>query len=387
VDRFVIGVVIEPIRHEFNFTDTELGAIGGLAHALAYSVFVLPVGWLLDRTNRVRLLSAMLGIWSLVTSLGAFATGYWYLFLMRMGVGAAESASSPAAQSLVASIFPLKTRTSAMGLVFSGTAIGTGAVFAVGGPVADHWGWRAVFLIAGLPGVLLAIFMWIVLPEPPRSSDGNKVSAAVPMWHSVKFFFSSRPAFFATLGSTIVAMNVASIWTWTAPILIREQGFSLSQAGIIIGIAAGVVKFGSSILSGFLGDIIAKGRVSRLWIVPSVALLLSVVAGFGITAAPTQAIAIALVMMLGFSMGSHYAAPKTIVMTVAPENMRGSIGAVEQLMINLVGVAIGPLLTGMISDYLGGKDSVSLAFWYAATGVPDTERKAPVAGDSEPRAA
>jgi predicted MFS family arabinose efflux permease len=385
VDRFVIGVVIEPIRHEFNFTDTELGAIGGVAHAIAYSACVLPVGWLLDRTNRVKLLSAMLAIWSLVTAVGALATGFWFLFLMRMGVGAAESASSPATQSLVASIFPLKQRAGAMGLVFSGTAVGTGLVFAVGGPVADHWGWRAVFLIAGLPGLLLAALMWFKLAEPPRSAERRSVDAPETMWRAARFFFTSRPAFFATMGSMIAAMNIASIWTWTAPILIREHGFSLATAGLVIGVAAGVLKFASSILSGFLGDIIARGRINRLWIVPSVALLLTVPIGFGLTMISSQIAAIALVLALGITMGAHYAAPKTIVMSVTPENMRGSVAAVEQLVINLVGVSIGPLVTGMISDYLGGDDSVSLAmavtlslnvfaglaFWFSTRGIPD----------------
>src|ERR1700722_12827417 len=102
IDRYMIAVVLEPIRHEFHLTDTQLGALGGIAHAMSYSVFVLPVGWLLDRTSRVRLLSLMLAFWSGLTALGALATGYWSLFLVRLGVGAAESASSPGSQSLIA---------------------------------------------------------------------------------------------------------------------------------------------------------------------------------------------------------------------------------------------------------------------------------------------
>ncbi|MFZ1743049.1 MAG: MFS transporter, partial [Pontixanthobacter sp.] len=380
---FVIGVVIEPIKHEFHLTDTELGAVGGLAHAIAYSAFVLPVGWLLDRTNRVKLLAAMLGIWSMITALGALATGFWFLFLMRMGVGAAESASSPASQSLVASIFPIKERAGAMGLVFAGTAVGTGFVFAIGGPIAEYYGWRAVFLVVGVPGVLLALFMWFFLAEPPRSAEGDAVEQPAPMLHACKFFFSSRPAFFATMGSMIVAMNIASIWTWTAPILIREQGFSLAYAGVIIGIAAGLIKFAASILSGFLGDRIAKGRINRLWIVPAIALVLTVPIGFGISFAPNQYVAVALVMALGLTMGAHYAAPKTIVMSVTQPNMRGSVAAVEQLVINLFGVSVGPLITGAISDYLGGDVSLAmaatlsfnifaaLAFWYSTGAMPD----------------
>lgn len=387
VDRYVISVVIEPIRHAFDLTDTQLGAVGGLAHAIAYSVFVLPVGWLLDRTNRVKLLAGMLGLWSCITAMGAFATGFWYLFIMRMGVGAAESASSPASQSLVASLFPLKERASAMGLVFSGTALGTGLIFAIGGLVAEHWGWRAVFLIAGVPGILLALVMWLTMKEPPRSVEGSKMEKPPPMWKVGLFVFKSPPIIFVTIGSTIAAMSVGSVWTWITPILIRQQDFSLAQAGLIVGVAAGVVKFASTVFSGFLGDWIAKGRIERLWIVPTGALTLSVPVAFGLAIAPSQWVAVVLVMVLGLFLGTHYAAPKTVVMSVAPAHMRGSVAAIEQLAINLIGVAIGPLVTGIISDRLGGENSVgwalaatlslnligALCFWLAMRGAASAE--------------
>lgn len=361
LDRFVIGVVIEPLRHEFHFSDAQLGAIAGTAHAIGFSICVLPVGWLMDRTNRVKFLAVMLTIWSTVTALGAFAMGYWHLFLMRVIVGAAESSTSAGTQSLVASFFPVNQRASAMGLVYSGLAIGTGLAFVIGGFVAQHWGWRAVFLIVGAPGLLLGAFLWFKFKEPPRAAEGDEASEPVPMWQVAKFFVRSRSVLFNTIGLAIVAMNVASVWIWISPILIREQGFSLGQAGLVVGIAAGVLKFASASLSGFLGDWIAKGRVDRLWIVPSIALTLSVPIAFGISFAPSPAIAAGLVFLLGLTLGTHYGAPKAAIMTATPASMRGSVAAMQELAANLVGAAIGPLLTGIISDKLGGEDSVSLA--------------------------
>jgi predicted MFS family arabinose efflux permease len=361
VDRYVIAVIIEPLRHAFDMSDTELGAVGGLAHALAYSAFVLPVGWLMDRTSRVKLLAFMLGIWSAMTAIGALATGFWFLFIMRMGVGAAETASSPGAQSLVASLFPLKNRASAMGVVFSGTAVGTGLVFAVGGPVAANWGWRAVFLMAGIPGILLALLMWRYMPEPSRNAHGGAVDAPVPMRRVALLFLKTPPLIWVSMGSTIAAMNVASIWVWITPILIRQHSVSLAKAGLIVGIAAGVLKFASGFLSGFLSDWIAKGRVNRLWIVPSAAMTLCAPISLGIALSPSPTVAVILVMCLGLCLGTHYAAPKTVIMTVAPDNVRGSVAAIEQLMVNLIGVAVGPFITGIVSDRLGGANAVGLA--------------------------
>jgi predicted MFS family arabinose efflux permease len=388
VDRFVISVVIEPIRHEFSLSDTQLGALGGMAHALAYSIFVLPIGWLLDRTNRVRLLAVMLGLWSALTMLGALATSYWHLFAMRMGVGGAEAATSPSIQSLVASLFPAKTRASAMGVVFSGVAIGTGVIFAIGGTIADAWGWRYVFLVAGLPGVILAFVMWFVLKEPPRrSGKGGVVEKAPPLRKSIAFVLKSPPIMFSIVGLTLASMSVASVWTWIAPIMVRQHGFSLAQAGFIIGLSAGLVKFGSTFLSGFAADFIAKGRVDRLWIVPSCALVLSLPVAAGVVFVPAQWLVIVFVMILGLTLGTHYATPRAVIVSVTPEHMRGSVASIEQLFVNLLGAGMGPLITGMISDRLGGDNSVGLAlvatlsinvvaalcFWLASRGARDVE--------------
>ena len=388
VDRFVISVVIEPVRHEFGLSDTQLGALGGIAHALAYSLFVLPIGWLLDRTNRVRLLSLMLAIWSGLTMLGALATGYWHLFAMRMGVGAAEAATSPSIQSLIASLFPAKSRASAMGVVFSGVAIGTGLIFAVGGVISDTWGWRYVFLIAGLPGIILAVVMWFVLKEPPRrTSKGAALEKPPTLPQSIAFVLKSRAIMLSVLGLTLASMSVASVWTWITPILVRQQGFSLAQAGFIIGLSAGVVKFGSTFLSGFLADWIAKGRIDRLWIVPSCALVLSLPVTAGVVFASVQWLVVAFVLVLGFTLGTHYSTPRAVIVSVTPEHMRGSVASIEQLFVNLFGAGMGPLITGLISDRLGGEDSVGMAliatlsinlvaalcFWLSARGARDVE--------------
>lgn len=361
LDRYVFGVVIEPLREEFGFTDAQLGAIGGTAHAIGFCACVLPVGWLMDRTNRVKLLAFMLGVWSLVSALGALAIGYWSLFLMRTIVGAAESATSAGTQSLVASIFPIKQRASAMGLVYSGLAIGTGLAFLVGGFVAQHFGWREVFLVVGIPGLLLAFYMWVRFPEPARNAQNEEVGHAIPMLQVGRFCLRSRVVSFNTIGLAIAAMNIASIWIWITPILVREHGFGLASAGLIVGISAGVLKFASTALSGFLADWVARGRVDRLWIVPSCALTLSVPIAFGIAFAPSPWIAAGLVFALGLMMGTHYSAPKAAIMTATPPHMRGSVAAIQELVANLFGAALGPLITGLISDKLGGPNSVSLA--------------------------
>ncbi len=247
-----------------------------------------------------------------------------------------------------------------MGVVFSGTSIGTGLVFALGGPIAEQWGWRYVFLLTGIPGIMLALLMWFRFPDPPRHADHSPAVAPAPMREVARLFLRSRPILLTSIGSTIAAMNIVSVWTWISPIMIREQGFSLAEAGALVGFSAGVLKFASGFLSGFLGDWIARGRLNRLWIVPAISLVLTAPISLGIALAPSPFIAAALVMLLGLMLGTNNAAPKTVIMTVAPVNMRGSVASMTQLMINLVGASLGPLITGIISDRLGG-DNIGLA--------------------------
>lgn len=360
LDRYVFGVVLEPIKNEFHFSDTQMGALAGSAHAIGFTLFVLPVGYLLDRANRVKMLSTMLAVWSTVTALCALATGYGSLFLMRAIVGAAESTTSAGTQSLVSSSFPVKMRASAMGMVYSGLAVGTGLAFVIGGYVAQHYGWREVFLIVGVPGVLLGLLMWFKFPEPVRDADNVEQAHAAPMWDVFKFFIRSRPVLFNSIGLAIVAMNIATVWVWITPVLVREQHVSLAWAGAVVGFAAGVMKFASAVLSGFLSDWIAKGRVDRMWIVPSIALTLSAPIALSISIAPNPTVAAVLVALLGLTLGTHYGSPKASMMTATPAQMRGSVGAMQELAANAFGALLGPLITGAINDQLGGK-SISLA--------------------------
>jgi len=358
----LIAAVIEPLRNEFHLTDTQLGALGGFAHAIAFATFVLPVGWLLDRVNRIRLLSTMLAIWSTITALGALATGYWHVFMVRMGVGAAESASAPATQSLVASLFPVKERASALGVVFSGLAIGTGLAFAIGGAVSDLWGWRAVFLIVGFPGLLLAAFMWFFVEEPPRTHAQDDAAAEAPPMLEVLAFVARSPQVALTIaGLTVATISSASIWVWTTPVLVRQHGMSLTEAGLIVGTAAGLMKFISTAAGGFLADRLAAGRVDRLWIVPSCALGFSAPVCLAMGFTESSSVVIALVWTLGLTMGAHYSAPKAVIASVTPSHMRGVVAGVQELAINLVGGGFGPLLTGFISDLIGGRDSAGRA--------------------------
>jgi hypothetical protein len=239
--------------------------------------------------------------------------GYRYLFLVRMGVGGAESASSSGSQSLIASLFPVKERSSAMGVVFSGLAIGRGIAFAAGGAAAQPWGWRSVFLLAGIPGLLLTGFMWLLFKETPRiHAQDKEVGPAPPMWEVAAFFARNHPILFScrrphsrhhVLG---IRVDLDHARSGAAARHATNEGW-LDRLH-----ASGLMKSISTAGSEFLADWLARGRIDRIWIVPTCALTLSFPVCVAMEMAPSAWFVTLLVMLLGMTMGTHYSAPKGV---------------------------------------------------------------------------
>lgn len=363
VDRNIVSAVVEPIKREFTLTDRAMGALSGLAHAVAFAVAVLPMGWGVDRMNRIRLLAGLLAVWSGMTALSGLAGSYWGLLLARSGVGAAEAGSSPACMSLISDLFPPSRRASAIGMFYLSTAFGTGLVFLVGAAVAHNFGWRTMFFAAGLPGLMLAALLLMVLSEPKR---GGFESAPAPsqgvsfaaVWRHVQ---AHRSVTLLTLAIMMAAMLMSSLWTWTASFLIRLHGLDLQRAGLIVALVAGVAQAIGSAVAGPVADRLAHGMPSRLAIVPTVMLICAVAAGLGMVLVPELHWTLACALLMGFMLGGWLGPGYGLLMTLTPAPMRGRVMAGSQLMTNLIGVGLGPLLTGALSDLIGGPGSLRWA--------------------------
>ena len=168
IDRAVPSVIVEPLKAEFGLSDGQLGFLTGFAYSIPYALAALPAGWLIDRLDRRALLSATAAIWSLLTMAGATAQNFLTLVLARMGVGATEAPASPGSLSLIGDMFPKERRTTAISLYYAGTATGQMITFLVGGWLLLHFSWRALFLIAGVPGLILALLLFFTCREPKR---------------------------------------------------------------------------------------------------------------------------------------------------------------------------------------------------------------------------
>jgi predicted MFS family arabinose efflux permease len=367
VDRQIISVVMEPIRHEFNASDKMLGATA-LGYSIAFALTCLPVGWLIDRTRRVRLLAALLAAWSGLTALSGFATSFVFLLLARAGVGAAEAGASPTIISLISDYFEPRRRSFAIGVCYMSTAFGVSASFLIGSLVASAHGWRAAFWVAGIPGLLLAGAIVSTLREPERgasdsSEDSTGVSVVPPLFGALAHIRRDRALLHLTIAITLSALVFASLWIWCGSILIRFHRFSLPEVGRLVAVG-GLFQAAGSWLGGYLGQYAAKRSTANFGYVAAICAFMAV--PFGIVFALSTSTVGAVIGVCGMSLfnGGWTGPGFGLVVTVAPAPVRGIVVAFIQLFVNLIGAGVGPFLTGAMSDSMPGglQGAVSLTF-------------------------
>jgi MFS family permease len=367
VDRGVISVVAEPLKEAFDLSDSQIGALGGLAYSLPYALFVLPMGWLVDRVNRRVLLSSTVTVWSLCTTFSAFAGSYMSLLAARVGVGAAEAPASPASLSLIADIFPKRQRSTAVGIYYSGAAVGQFVIFVLGGWILLNYSWREVFLIAGVPGLILACLLFFTTSEPVRGkfddvqkerAQSGRVLGGPSVRETIKEIFLEPALRYALLANTFSTGVQYSLMVWLVSFLVRIHGLTVSEAAIWVGVGMGVTMSLGSLLVGPIADRFSKGDAARLAIIPTLATATALLAGLVMTLAPSFAWAIGGLIAVAFSAGFFIATGYSMILSLAAPDVRGTTLATGKLLSVLIGGGLIPLMTGMISDAVGGDDSL-----------------------------
>lgn len=361
VDRSLISVVMEPIRREFYLTDAQLGFLAGLAFGIPYALASLPFGLLIDRVNRRWFLASMLALWSALTGLCGLAQNYMQLLGLRMLVGVAE-AGFPAAQSMISDYFSARRRPMALGVFMSGGSVAFILSFALGGWVADTYGWRAVFFAAGPPGIFVALLFFLTVREPERGRMDGAVrqpdARAPSFWQAVRFLMAS-PAFrHLFMGYALVAATTASFWSWIGSLLIRIHGLDVREAGMYIAFGAGVFGFVGALLGAAITARLArKGLRSVMTFIAAMSILLS---PFGIAMALASSFtAVVACMVVTSILKSCYTGPaQGIILSLAKTRMRGVAASLVNVAGTLLGFGVGPLLAGSISYLLGGGNSI-----------------------------
>lgn len=355
IDRVIMQTLGQVIKEDLQLTDLQLGLLGGLSFALLYSTLGLPIARLAERRSRINIISASVFIFSVMAALCGLAQNVWQLFLYRIGVGIGEAGVQPPAISLIGDHFPPKGRGRAIATTQLGTA--AGAVFGafIGGWIAQAYGWRAAVISLAVPGIVLAIAFKMTLREPPRGMS-DEVAAEVgeepPPFRAVMRRLGSKPTFWHMMMGLGLTMATTYGWgAFTTPYAMRVFGITVADAGLIYALIAGVAGGSGLLISGFTIDWISRRDQRWYAWLPALGLTLAVPCMLTALAMPSVWLFVAAVMCGNLFTFFHQ--PPTIVtlQNMVTARMRASAAFVFFFVNTLVGVGLGPPITGFFSDF------------------------------------
>lgn len=356
IDRQILSILLPAIKAEFGVDDWVLGFLAGSAFALFYATLGVPIAVLADRGNRRNLIAAALAIWSGMTALSGFAANIVQLALARIGVGIGEAGLSPAAHSMIADYYPPRQRSTAMGIFTLGISAGIMIAYLAGGWVADNIGWREAFLIVGLPGLLLALIVRMTVREPDRGqSESLQDDGERPGILDVARFLSRRPSFiYISVGAGLASFAGYAVASFFPTFLLRSHGMSLTDIGLYLGLVLGIAGGLGFAGGGFVGD--RLGRKGQRFALLGVAGATIVGWLFAITVYISNDTALVLVLFVvpAVFSNSYLAVTLAHTQSMVGLRMRGVASAIMLFILNIIGLGLGPQVTGILSDLLAG---------------------------------
>jgi multidrug resistance protein len=351
VDRQILGVLLEPIGQEFHLPDSMLGLLSGIAFAAFYAVLGIPIAVLADRFNRRNIIVICIAIFSVMTTLCGAAANFLQLFLARIGVGIGEAGTMPASQSILSDLYPVEERPSAMGLLAAGGNIGLMLGLLIGGWVNEWYGWRTAFLVAAVPGMLLAVTIYFTVPEPTRRDLAQPRARWLrETWNGIALVGRILSVRRFVLGGTLYGMAAYGIHTWMPVYYIRYHGLSTGEAGTAISIIVGVLGGIGAVAGGVYCARLSRRDLRWNGWVPALAIFLSVPLLIAMLITNNTWAALGLFIVPGI-LSSVYAGPTwAIIQELVPPQRRAIAASVYMLVYNLIGLGLGPLAVGILSD-------------------------------------
>jgi MFS family permease len=393
-DRQILASIIEPLRHDWGLSDTQLGWLV-TSFTLLYAMVGLPLGRLADTWRRNLLLAAGLSFWSALTFLSGLTRNFWQLFVARLGVGIGEASCAPAATSMIGDLYPPQQRARAMSIFMLGLPAGVALSYLVGGAVAQHYGWRAVFFLAGVPGIILSLAI-LLMPEVRRGQfEPEKLNAETqrtseiaekkhkalrplpPQRLCVELFSSLAlgpvlriPAMRWIILSGLLHNFIMYAFTFFLPsLLIRYYGTTVQTAGWISALVIGTVGALGMLAGGWLGDAARRRKAHGRMLVATVAVAIAAPAGF--LALQWNLPGFVLLQALAaFLMYTYYPTVYATIHDLIEPQLRGRAMSIYFFAMYTLGASLGPVATGRLSDYLARTTTRAAALHQAMYLVP-----------------
>ncbi len=383
VDRSILTLLAEPIKQEFQVSDTMIGLLSGPAFGLFYSVLGIPIARLADRSVRRNVLVVCLTIWSAMTAVCGLALNFWQLMAARIGVAVGEAGGSPPSHSMISDMFPQAQRATALGIYALGIPVGSMFGALAGGWINEALSWRAAFLVVGLPGLLLAVVVRLTLREPPRGGSEPRMPASavadaaeqahvetseahpnavtdMPTVAEVMRTLWSRRSFrFMALAAGFHGFVGYGVGAFIPAMFMRVHGMGSADVGTAMFFQGFAGIFGT-FSAGFLAD--RLGRRDPRWYMwlPAIAALLSVPFSF-MAYLWSDATAALWIYAIPNILGAYYLAPSfAMTQGLVGVRMRALAAAVLLFMLTIIGLCLGPFLVGVMSDYIAANSDVGV---------------------------
>ena len=389
IDRTLIAVVAQPIIESFQLTDAQWGLLYGPPFAIFYAIMGLPIALWADRSNRVHIISLCIVLWSIMTALCGVALGFVSLLMFRIGVAIGEAGCTPPANSLIGDYFIARKRATALGVYSMGVTLGSVLANVFGGPIAQmegsdvgtwldgtvlswlfsglEWatieGWRVAFVVVGLPGVLVALLVWLTIKEPPRgySDPPDRGADAAPGWSDTFAELKRKPSFWwMAIAASLVAFVGYGLISFQAPFLQREHGLSVRDAALQFGAPLSLMAAAGTFLGGYFTErLTARLPTAMAW-VPAVGITLAVPAYI---AAFFSSDLFWVFVFWGIGAVFHYSylgAQYNIGQGVVSNRSRATAIAVLLILVSLIGNGIGPYFVGFMSDFFMQQELLTL---------------------------
>jgi predicted MFS family arabinose efflux permease len=357
IDRQVLAILLLPIKQELQASDTEMGFLVGFAFVIFYTFAGIPIARWADRTSRRSVIALGLAVWSAMTAASGLARSFAQLALARVGVGIGEAAGSPPAHSLLSDYFPPERRATALSIYATGVYIGAMIAFLAGGYIREHFGWRLVFLLVGLPGIPLALLVRMTVRELPRGFSESQPADTreVGTGEVIRFLLSRRSFLYIAAGASCQSLGGYAILSWGPAFLERVHQMGAVEIGTWLGLSVGLGGTAGAYLGGRLAD--RLGARNECWYMrlPAIQALLGVpfVAGFLLL----DSAELALVSFFPFYFVANMYIGPMLAMTqgLVKLRMRATASAILLFILNMVGLGAGSLVVGLLNDQLAGR--------------------------------
>ena len=355
MDRNILNILLIPIQNEIGASDTAMGLLTGTAFAAVYATAASPLSRIADKGNRRSLLAAALAVWSGATALCGLASSYLHLLLARVGVAGGEAAANPAIMSMISDMYPPNRRATAIGATLIGTGVGVFMGAAFGGYISDTIGWRTAFVVVGLPGIFIALVIWLTVPEPVRgaSEGGLAPDPDSDTLRSTLGYLARIPTIrHIVLAKSFVQIASQAALIWFPAYLIRVHDMSVAETGLWYGMAIAGATVVAAVLGGTASDYLA--RRGTVWYVRfcifsmATSLPCAVVLAF----AESRQVALLMVFLYGTFSAMNTTPSMAAALAIVRPRMRGLMTAVANFCFNFIGAGIGGFLIGALNDTL-----------------------------------